>query len=74
MKAQLKTLTKPSNLTEGFRNHLTDYSTRSATASVLWMFFKCILIFLGKQQSKYSITLHSKTDMSMEEQGYDEGR
>ena len=35
MKAQLKTLTKPSNLTEGFRNHITDYSTRRATANVL---------------------------------------
>ena len=69
----MKTLTKPSNLTEGFRNHLTDYSTQSATANILWMFFKCIL-FLGRQQSKYSITLYSKTDMSMEEQDYDEGR
>ena len=35
MKAKLKTLTKPSNLTEGFSNHLTDYATRSATANVL---------------------------------------
>ena len=35
MKAQLKTLTKPSNLTEGFKNHLTDYSTRSASANIL---------------------------------------
>ena len=32
IKAKLKTLTKPSNLTEGFRNNFTDYSTRSATA------------------------------------------
>ena len=74
MKAKFKTFTKPSNLTEGFKNHLTNYSTRRATENVLWMFFKCILIFLGRQQSKYSITLHSKTDMSMEEQDYDEGR
>ena len=35
IKAKLKTLTKPSNLTEGFSNHLTDYATRSATANVL---------------------------------------
>ena len=35
MKAKFKTFTKPSNLTEGLKNHLTDYSTRSATASVL---------------------------------------
>ena len=61
MKAKFKTFTKPSNLTEGFKNHLIDYSTRSTIANVLWMFFKCILIFLGRQQSKYSITLHSKT-------------
>ena len=74
MKAKFKKFTKPSNLTEDFKNHLTDYSTQSATANVLWMFFKCILIFLGRQQSKYSVTLYSKTDMSMEEQGYDEGR
>ena len=35
MKAQLKTSTKPSNLTEGFKNHLTDHSTQRATANVL---------------------------------------
>ena len=29
MKAELKILTKPSNLSQVFRNHLTDYSTLS---------------------------------------------
>ena len=29
MKAKLKILAKPSNLSQVFRNHLTDYSTRS---------------------------------------------
>ena len=35
MKAELKTLTKPPKLTLVFRNHLTDYSTRSTMANVL---------------------------------------
>ena len=35
MKADLKILTKPSNLTHVFRNNLTDYSTRSTIANVL---------------------------------------
>ena len=35
MKAKFKKFTKPSNLTEDFKNHLTDYSTQSATANVL---------------------------------------
>ena len=35
MKAKFKTFTKPSNLTEGFKNHLIDYSTRSTIANVL---------------------------------------
>ena len=35
MKAKFKTFTKPSNLNEGFKNHLIDYSTRSTIANVL---------------------------------------
>ena len=60
MKAKLKISAKPSNLSQVFRNHLTDHSTH-----VLWMFLKHILILLGRQQSEYSVTLYLKTDISM---------